>query len=121
MTCHIYPNNILWIKLERSRIITAKHALKENWSKEADVVIIGYGAAGATAAITAHDAGAKVLILEKAPESEVGGNTRVSLQLWLSPFPVEQFIIYFNALCGAYTVMPEIASVWAKEMVKNTD
>lgn len=84
-------------------------------------MIIGYGAAGATAAITAHDAGTKVLILEKAPESEMGGNTRVALQLWLSPFPVEQFISYFNALCGAYTVMPEIVSVWAEEMTKNTE
>lgn len=40
---------------------------------ETDVVIIGYGAAGGVAAITAHDAGAKVVILEKAPF--IGGNT----------------------------------------------
>ena len=32
---------------------------------ETDVVCIGYGGAGAAAAITAHDNGAKVLILEK--------------------------------------------------------
>ena len=46
------------------------------WDKEADVVIVGFGGAGAAAAITAHDLGAKVLMLEKAPEGEEGGNTR---------------------------------------------
>jgi succinate dehydrogenase/fumarate reductase flavoprotein subunit len=37
----------------------------ETWDYEADVVVCGYGAAGSAAAIEAHDAGAKVLILEK--------------------------------------------------------
>jgi succinate dehydrogenase/fumarate reductase flavoprotein subunit len=32
---------------------------------ETDVVVVGYGSAGATAAITAHDNGARVIILEK--------------------------------------------------------
>lgn len=39
-----------------------------------DVVVIGYGAAGATAAITAHDNGASVIILEKMAAG--GGNSR---------------------------------------------
>ncbi len=42
----------------------------------ADIVIIGAGAAGFTAAITAHDAGAKVILLEKQPIT--GGNSMVS-------------------------------------------
>jgi fumarate reductase flavoprotein subunit len=46
------------------------------WDKEADVVVIGYGGAGAAAAIKAHDAGARVVILEKT--SAPGGNTRMS-------------------------------------------
>src|ERR1041385_1918243 len=37
------------------------------WDQEADVVVVGYGAAGGVAAIAAHDAGAKVLIVEKMP------------------------------------------------------
>ena len=36
-----------------------------SWNDEVDVVIVGYGMSGAVAAIEAHDAGAKVLILEK--------------------------------------------------------
>ena len=43
---------------------------------EYDVVIVGYGGAGASAAITAHDNGARVLILEKMPIP--GGNSRSS-------------------------------------------
>ena len=35
------------------------------WKYQADVVIVGYGGAGAVTAITAHDLGAKVMILEK--------------------------------------------------------
>ena len=35
------------------------------WDKEVDVVIVGTGHAGLAAAITAADAGAKVVILEK--------------------------------------------------------
>jgi len=38
-----------------------------HWDQEADVVVVGYGAAGGVAAIAAHDAGAKVLIVEKMP------------------------------------------------------
>lgn len=47
------------------------------WDKEADVVVIGYGGAGAATAITAHDAGSQVLLLEKTETG--GGNTSVSL------------------------------------------
>ncbi|MFC1871736.1 FAD-dependent oxidoreductase [Chloroflexota bacterium] len=52
-----------------------KQAIPDKWDKDVDVVIIGYGAAGATAAITVSEAGGKVLILEKAPEA--GGTSSV--------------------------------------------
>ncbi|MBI2854096.1 MAG: FAD-binding protein [Chloroflexi bacterium] len=42
---------------------------------ETDVVVVGYGAAGAAAAISAHDAGANVAVLEKMAEG--GGNSKV--------------------------------------------
>jgi len=41
-----------------------------------DIVIVGAGAAGFTAAITAHDAGAKVILVEKNPIT--GGNSMLS-------------------------------------------
>ena len=42
----------------------------------ADVVVIGAGGAGFSAAITAHDLGAKVIVLEKMPIT--GGNTQLA-------------------------------------------
>ena len=45
------------------------------WDDEADVVILGCGGAGAVAAITASDAGAKVIVVEK---GDGGGNTRLA-------------------------------------------
>ena len=52
-----------------------------SWHEEADVVVIGYGYAGAIAALEAHDAGAEVLLIEKMPDSggisiTSGGNVR---------------------------------------------
>jgi succinate dehydrogenase/fumarate reductase flavoprotein subunit len=47
-----------------------------NNKKKFDVVVIGSGAAGLTAAILAHDQGAKVLILERT--DKIGGTTAVS-------------------------------------------
>lgn len=41
-----------------------------------DVVVVGAGNAAACAALAAADQGAKVLVLERAPKSEAGGNTR---------------------------------------------
>ncbi len=47
----------------------------DTWDREADVLVLGYGGAGAAAAIAAHDAGAEVLVLEK---REVGGGTTIT-------------------------------------------
>jgi len=66
------------------------------WNAEADVVILGYGAAGANAAIAAHDAGAKVLILEKMPIA--GGNSGVSAGTMLIPENLADAIQYYGAL-----------------------
>jgi fumarate reductase flavoprotein subunit len=43
---------------------------------QTDIVVIGAGGAGFSAAITAHDAGSKVIVLEKMPIT--GGNTQIA-------------------------------------------
>ena len=53
-------------------------ALPEKWDYEADVVIVGYGAAGAIAAREAMAQGASALVLEKCDEFYCGGSTSAS-------------------------------------------
>src|SRR5215831_21310715 len=60
----------------------ARTEAHERWHATADVVVVGYGYAGAVAALEAHDAGASVLILEKMPDPggisiTSGGNVRI--------------------------------------------
>ncbi|MDA7949266.1 MAG: FAD-binding protein [Hyphomicrobiaceae bacterium] len=90
------------------------------WDREADVVVVGFGGAGAAASATAYDAGAEVLILEKAPEEHAGGNTRVAAQGYLNTSCVEKGATYLRELCGPYKVPEDMIRVWAEEMTRNT-
>ena len=95
--------------------------LPEEWQGQADVVVVGYGCAGATAAITAHDLGAGVLLLEKAPRGQEGGNTRVAGQGYLTPSAPEKAMRYLKALCGPYAIPDDMIRVWAEETCQNND
>ncbi|OUO90196.1 hypothetical protein B5F40_08180 [Gordonibacter sp. An230] len=55
-----------------------------DWDTSYDVVVVGFGDAGAAAAITAADNGARVLLIDKAPEHEEGGNSRYCEQVMLT-------------------------------------
>jgi succinate dehydrogenase/fumarate reductase flavoprotein subunit len=96
-------------------------SVPESWHRQADVVVVGFGAAGAAAAVAAHDAGATVLMLEKAPKGREGGNTRVAGQGYLATTSVDKAITYMNALCGPYAVPEDMVRVWAEEMCLNND
>ena len=49
---------------------------------EVDVVVVGCGIAGLSAAVTAAENGARVAVLERAPKDERGGNTRYTESFW---------------------------------------
>lgn len=65
------------------------------WDKEADVVVLGTGASGLTSAIYAANAGASVLVLEKASQEDEGGNTKVSGNCWVVPEDPEKGLEYY--------------------------
>src|ERR1700694_3541783 len=53
----------------------------DNMSGEYDVVVVGAGNAAFCAALAAREKGARVLVLERAPEGEAGGNSRFTAGL----------------------------------------
>jgi 3-oxosteroid 1-dehydrogenase len=56
--------------------------LPDNWDREVDVIAIGSGIGGLSAAITAHDNGASAIVLERS--GQVGGVTALSQgQVWV--------------------------------------
>lgn len=81
---------------------------------ETDVLIIGYGAAGANAAIAAHDAGARVSIIEKL--NYPGGNSGVCAGAMLIPNDIEQAVKYYRSLSFG-TVDEEMIHDFAEAMV----
>ena len=60
---------------------------RQKWDFETDVLILGFGGAGAAAAIEAREAGAQVLIIEKQPKDKHYPNTRMAGGIFHSPDP----------------------------------
>jgi succinate dehydrogenase/fumarate reductase flavoprotein subunit len=87
------------------------------WDKVVDVVIVGTGHAGLAAAITAVDAGAKVVILEKLKKEFEGGNSKVSGNMWWTPTDLPQALEYIGALAYGLTDKESIQAL-AEEMLK---
>lgn len=73
-----------------------------NWDAEYDVVVLGYGGAGANAAVAACENGAKVLLAEKAPEGLEGGNTQASGQFVMATDDPDQLYTYLTTLMGKF-------------------
>lgn len=66
----------------------ASSAATGDVEKTADVIIIGGGGAGLAAAVTAHQNGSKVILIEKM--SRIGGNTLISGSAYNAADPVRQ-------------------------------
>lgn len=73
-----------------------------NWDAEYDVVVVGYGAAGAVSAITAADDGAKVLLIDKAPKGEEGGNSKYCGQIVMGTDDPDQLYKYLVGMAGSF-------------------
>jgi succinate dehydrogenase/fumarate reductase flavoprotein subunit len=84
---------------------------------EVDVLVVGYGAAGAAAALAAHDAGARVLVVEKC--AQPGGNSLVSSANTVYPAhpdDVERFGRYLTEVCDG-TTPAEVIEAYVKGLV----
>jgi len=96
-----------------------------NWHLDADVIVIGYGAAGAVSAITAHDGGAQVVILEKQEAQIPITNSFMSGGMFSSPRDVQEARRYMEALYKVgedlYWTEPDIIHVWARYAVENKE
>ena len=81
-----------------------------------DVVVLGFGGAGATAARFAADSGAKVLLVDSAPEGHEGGNTRYSGQVVSSGDSYHDLYHYYQQLMAPLHVDPELFKTYISGM-----
>ena len=92
----------------------------KQWDQTWDLIIAGFGMAGMCAAIEAHDLdpNCRILILEKAPEGETGGNSRVAGQSLLISRDAEALASYQRKMSVANPIPEEMLLAWAEAMTK---
>ncbi|HEY6368467.1 MAG TPA: FAD-binding protein, partial [Candidatus Binatia bacterium] len=88
------------------------------WDKEVDVIVVGFGAAGGISAITAHDAGARVLLIEKMPHP--GGISILSGGGVAFARNAEGAFHYLKRTCNG-TTPDDVLRAMAEEMVGMID
>jgi len=76
--------------------------------KSSDIVVIGAGNAAFCAALAAAESGVSVLVLERAPEAEAGGNSR---------FTAGAFRCVYDGVEDLKALMPDLT----EDEIKNTD
>ena len=102
--------------------------LPSRWDMAADIVVVGYGGAGAVAAVTAHDRGAEVLVLEKQAEAGHTSNTQMSMGVFLCPDSVADAIAVMRVAGRVNVERPEsqdvgedVIAAWAQYATRNRD
>jgi succinate dehydrogenase/fumarate reductase flavoprotein subunit len=93
------------------------------WDEITEVIIIGYGMAGAVSAITASDFGAQVLVLDKQPEENFCTTSHLSGGSILVADDVKSTVRYMQSLNKIGTEIPwtepDIVQVWAEYVTDN--
>ncbi|AKP67986.1 FAD-binding protein [Companilactobacillus ginsenosidimutans] len=91
-------------------------ALNVKWDGNYDVIVLGFGGAGASAARFAADQGAHVLVVEAAPYGREGGNTRYSAQHVVMGKDSNELTEYYKALGYPYTYPEKTLEAYIKGM-----
>ena len=91
-----------------------------NFYRKYDVIVLGFGGAGATAARFAADEGAKVLLVDSAPEGYEGGNTRYSAQMISTTEDYNAEKEYFHALTKPMHADEEMVDTFVEGMANMT-
>ena len=85
------------------------------WDAQYDVVVLGMGFAGMTAAMTAADNGASVVLVEKMNEALAGGNSKVCGQFFAyGNEDYETTLKYYKALSGGRQLEDEMLETIVK-------
>jgi succinate dehydrogenase/fumarate reductase flavoprotein subunit len=83
------------------------------WDRSADLVVIGFGGAGAAAAITAARRGFSVLVLEKQAQDRHTPSTRMSGGLVMGASDAEGAARYLDK-CAGGMIPPDVSRAWAE-------
>ncbi len=85
------------------------------WDACYDVVVLGMGMAGMAAALAAAEAGASVLLCEKASEGHAGGNSKICAQffIWGHDDP-DAMRAYFGAMAADRQIPDDVLDVMAQ-------
>lgn len=103
----------------------ANGAAKYTWDKEVDVVVVGFGLAGAATCVEIADIApdSPVLLLEKMDEAQSGGNSIASGQTILNVWPddIELFRDYLWEMGKPNNIPRDWFDWWTQEMVNQSD
>ncbi len=96
--------------------------MPEKWDYETDVVVVGYGGAGISAAITmCKENLGEVIVVEAAPAESEGGNTRVSGNIVFIPDDPDSAVEYQTAANEQYEVEEDLLRAWAEAICENKE
>lgn len=87
------------------------------WDGEYDVLVMGFGGAGAVAAHFAAKKGAEVLLFDVAPEGHEGGNTRYCGQFVAFGDDKDKLLTYYEALAGGTDYDEELLRTFTEAQV----